>query len=74
MSWKDQPTTLEEIEALPKETLTCSNVAKVLNANPYAIHQAAIERPELLGFPTIVAGRRVKIPKRAFVAFMKGAK
>lgn len=66
--------TLSELEALPGEILTCQQVAPVLNANPSTIHGQAMERPELLGFPVIVAGSRVKIPKRPFIRFMKEGK
>lgn len=64
--------TLEEIRASTKEILTCADVAPILMANPATIHGQAVERPELLGFPVIVAGRRVKIPRRAFLKFMEG--
>lgn len=70
-AWADQPRTLEEIEALPCEVLTCQQIAPVLGANPSTLHIQAMERPELLGFPVICAGRRVKIPKRPFLAFMR---
>ena len=66
------PRTLAEIEALDCEILTCAQVAPLLHANPDTIRGQAMERPELLGFPVICAGRRVKIPKRAFIRFMKG--
>lgn len=62
--------TLEEIKALDKEVLTCAEVAPLLGANPGTIHAQAMEAPELLGFPVICAGRRVKIPKRPFILFM----
>ena len=71
-AWKDQPRTLAEIEALDCEVLTCAQVAPLLCADPATIHGQAMERPELLGFPVICAGRRVKIPKRPFLAFMRG--
>ena len=64
--------TLNELEALPKEILTCADVAPILMANPATIHGQAVERPELLGFPVIVAGRRVKIPRAAFLAWLEG--
>ena len=66
------PRTLAEIEALPGEVLTCQQIAPVLGANPATIHLQATDRPELLGFPVIVMGSRVKIPKRPFLAFMRG--
>ena len=70
--WRRMPQTLKEIEALPGEVLTCTQIAVVLSADPHTLHLQAIERPELLGFPVIVAGNRVKIPKAGFLAFMRG--
>lgn len=64
--------TLAEIEALPGEVLTCQQIAPVLGANPATIHLQATDRPDMLGFPVIVMGSRVKIPKRPFLAFMRG--
>ena len=64
--------TLSELEALETEVLTCQQIAPVLMANPATIHLQAVECPEKLGFPVIVMGSRVKIPKKAFIAFMKG--
>jgi hypothetical protein len=52
--------------------LTCQQIAPVLGANPATIHLQATDRPELLGFPVIVMGSRVKIPKRPFLACMRG--
>lgn len=72
--WEQQPSTLEEIEALPGEVLSCENVAKVLGTCPNTLHDQAMDAPWRLGFPVICAGRRVKIPKRAFVRFMKEGK
>jgi hypothetical protein len=64
--------TLEELEALPVSVLTCAQIAPVLKADAYTIHETAIQRPDLLGFPAIVMGRRVRIPKAAFIRFMRG--
>lgn len=64
--------TLAELEALPSEVLTCQQIAPVLGANPATIHLQATDRPELLGFPVIVMGSRVKVPKAAFIRFMRG--
>lgn len=66
--------TLEQIAAIPDEVLTCQQIAPLLRANPATIHHQAVEMPELLGFPVIVAGNRVKIPKRAFLRFMTEGK
>ena len=63
--------TLEDLEAIPDEVLTCKQVAPILKADPYTIHLQAMDAPGMLGFPVIVAGRRVKIPKRPFIRFMR---
>lgn len=68
------PETLCEIDAIDCEVLTCAQVAKVLKADPYSLHKQATTSPEQLGFPVIVCGNRVKIPKQPFVKFMKGEK
>lgn len=66
-----QRLTLEEIKALDTEVLTCAQVAPLLQADPNTIRGQAQDRPEMLGFPVICAGRRVKIPKRPFIRFME---
>lgn len=64
--------TLEQIEAIESEVLTCQQIAPVLGANAYTLHLQAMQDSTKLGFPVICAGSRVKIPKRAFIKFMKG--
>lgn len=66
------PRTLSEIEELPCEVLTCKQVARVLCAGEYYIHEQAMKEPSKLGFPVIVHGTRVKIPKQPFLKFMRG--
>ena len=66
------PTTLAEIEAIPCEVLTCQQVSRVLCAGAYYLHEQAMKDPSKLGFPVIVHGTRVKIPRLAFIAYMKG--
>ena len=64
--------TVEELEALPVSVLSCAQVAPILKANAYTIHETAIQRPDLLGFPVCVMGRRVRIPKDGFIRFLRG--
>ena len=68
------PTTLREIEALETEVLTCKDVSRVLCAGAYYLHEQAMKDPSKLGFPVIVHGTRVKIPKQPFVKFMREGK
>lgn len=72
--WTNQPKTLDEIEALPCEVLVPANVARVLCANPQKIHDQAVNTPEKLGFPVIIIGNRVKIPKQPFLKLMREGK
>ena len=64
--------TLEEIEALPKPMLVPTDVAGYLGCEPYSINRAARDAPGLLGFPVIVMGSRVRIPKEGFLKFCRG--
>lgn len=64
--------TLQEIEAIPREVLLASEIAGYLNSNPQDIRVQAQADPKKLGFPVVIIGSRVKIPKQAFIAFMKG--
>ncbi len=63
--------TLEELEAIPGEVLTCKQIAPILGAKADNLHQQAVEAPHMLGFPVIVMKSRVKVPKRAFIRFMR---
>lgn len=64
--------TLQEIKDCPKEILVPTDVAGVLGCEPYSINLQAKKDPSVLGFPVIVLGSRVKIPKAAFIRFMEG--
>ena len=64
--------TLKEVEAMPREVLTPAIVASVLEADPQELRMQARERPELLGFPVICIGTRVKIPKEGFLLYCRG--
>ena len=62
--------TLDEIAAIDGEVLTPAQVASVMEVDQETIRGQARSNPQLLGFPAMVAGNRVKIPKRPFLAFM----
>ena len=66
-----QRLTLDELEALPVDSLTPAQVAPVLCLDQDTIRGQARSCPELLGFPVVVAGRQVRIPKPAFIKFMR---
>ena len=64
--------TLAELKQLDKDVLTCKDVSGILMCSEQTLHMQAQERPEMLGFPVICVGNRVKIPKQAFIRFMEG--
>lgn len=63
---------IEYLKTLTRAFIRADEAAKVLGCNPNSIRQAARLRPELLGFPVIVIGNRVKIPKGPFLKALYG--
>lgn len=62
--------TLAEIKQSPALVLTAADIAPVLGCDPDKIRTQARSKPELLGFPVSVAGSRVRIPRKPFLAFL----
>lgn len=52
--------------------ITPAVAASVIGCDPNNIRLTAQQRPELLGFPVCVVGRRVKIPRLPFIQFVEG--
>lgn len=63
---------IAELETMTKETISCTAAAEVLSCNPQLLRIQARECPQALGFPVIVIGKHVKIPRRAFISFLRG--
>ncbi len=64
--------TLEEIEALPKDMLVPTDIAKYLGCSPYSINVATQDGKNPFPFPIIRMGTRVRIPKIPFLKAMRG--
>ncbi len=64
--------TVKDIEQLNADVLTPMQVADVLGCNAYSINLQARDNAAALGFPAIKIGSRVRIPKDAFIRFMRG--
>lgn len=63
--------TLPELtQKADREYFTAAEVSCVLGADPQTIRDTARQRPELLGFPVILTGTRVRIPRIPFLRFM----
>ena len=64
--------TLQEIRNLDRDIITPEIAAGALEVSPQWLRLTAREAPGELGFPVIIAGNRVKIPRLAFIRFMEG--
>lgn len=52
--------------------MTAEEAARILGTNPQSIRAQAHRDPLALGFPVIVIGRRVLIPRKPFTSFIQG--
>ena len=64
--------TLNEIKQSDTAYLNITDIAGVLNAAPQAIRNQIWREPERLGFPVIVIGTRIRIPRIPFLDFLTG--
>ena len=64
--------TVDELKAMNCEVITPAVAAAVLRCDPHYIRVAARTNPGLLGFPTVLIGSRVKIPRLALIRFLEG--
>ncbi len=62
--------TITDIIRSDKEMLTCGDIADVVGMGQYNLHRYIIEYPERIGFPVMVTGNRVRIPRIPFLKFM----
>lgn len=61
--------TLAEIKQSPKLWLTPADIAEVLESDPADIRDQAQANQAKLGFPVVIVGKKVKIPRRPFLSF-----
>jgi len=64
--------TLFEAISSDKDVLTPSDVAPIIGVDPQDLRDTARTHPERLGFPVMIIGSRVKIPRAGFIRFMEG--
>lgn len=62
--------TLAELRRSDAVTITATDIAEILGMTPHAIRMAARDCPERLGFPVIVYGSRVRIPRVPLLRFL----
>jgi hypothetical protein len=64
--------TLQDAKEMTTTTINAEAAGAILGASPQAIRIQARTAPEKLGFPVVVIGQRVKIPRLPFIAFVEG--
>lgn len=62
--------TYQEILESDKDFLIPKDLAKVLGCDPYTINVQAKEDASKLGFPVVMIGTRVRVPRLAFIRWM----
>ena len=63
---------IDDLERIDRDYRLPSEVGMCIDTDPQTIRIQARVSPDLLGFPVIVAGTRVKIPKLPFINMMRG--
>ena len=61
---------IARLQAMEKMFLSPGDISPVLGSDPQTIRVTARQRPDLLGFPFIFTGNRMKIPRIPFLAFL----
>ena len=64
--------TMNDVRESRRLWLTAEEIAPIIGCNPHAIRLQAHEDPGKLGFPVIVTGRRVRIPRVGFLEAIEG--
>ena len=64
--------TLDEIARMDRPYITVDDIGPVIGVRPNTLRLQARNDPSRLGFPVCVAGNTVRIPREAFVAWMRG--
>lgn len=62
--------TIEEIKTVDKAMLRPTDIAPIIGCDPQWVRDTARENPAALGFPVLVVGTRVKIPRVPFLKFL----
>lgn len=62
--------TLQDIIASDCVYLTPSDIAPILGCDPQSIRTQAHKDPQVLGYPVIIIGRRIRIPRIPFLHYL----
>lgn len=64
--------TLDDIRASSRIYLSPADIAPILQCDPHSIRVQAHQDPSALGYPVIVIGRRIRIPRVPFIQYLGG--
>lgn len=64
--------TIDDIRTSSRVYLTAADIAPILECDPHSIRIQAHSAPNMLGYPVIVIGRRVRIPRIPFLIYLEG--
>ena len=64
--------TIEEIRVSDKTMLTPKEVSPVLGCHPYSLNVQAKKDIKALGFPAVLIGSRLRIPRVGFLKWIEG--
>ena len=64
--------TFEEIKASDRDFVNTTDIAPIMHVAPYSINVQAKKDPAKLGFPVVVVGTRVLVPRLGFIKFLEG--
>lgn len=62
--------TIEQIKSSDKACLVSEDVAGILHVNPQQLRNIAKSDKSKLGFPVMITGTRVKIPRLPFLKWL----
>lgn len=61
----------DELIESTRPIVTMADIAPILDADAQFLRQQATKDPAKLGFPVIVVGSHVKVPRLGFIHYMK---
>ena len=64
--------TLDDIRLSSRIYLSPADIAPILQCDPHSIRVQAHRDPSALGYPVIVIGRRIRIPRIPFMHYVEG--
>lgn len=62
--------TLQDVIMSDRIYLTPADIAPILGCDPQSIRTQAHKHPQAMGYPIIIIGRRIRIPRIPFLQYL----